>query len=84
VTTATTANATVAELGNSIKTGAANNRYGILRLYNEGSTYLNLVAYRYATDQTDAATSRTIYLRDHGNTAYLAATTTRSAVGSYV
>ena len=79
----TTAQATVAQLGNSTVSGTAGNRYGILRLYNEGSTYLNLVAYRYATNSTStAATSRTIYLRDHGNTAYLAATTTRDAVGS--
>lgn len=85
VSAATTANATVAELGNSIKTGTANNRYGVLRLYSEGATYLNLAAYRYATNSaTTEATARTIYLRDHGATAYLAATTTRSAVGSNV
>lgn len=85
VSNATTAQTTVVELGNSTATGTAGNRYGVLRLYNEGSTYLNLVSYRYATDSTTtAATSRTVYLRDHGATAYLAATTTRSAVGSEV
>lgn len=81
----TTAQSTVAQLGNSTAsgTGGEGNRYGILRLYNEGSTYLSLVAYKYATNSTStAASSRTIYLRDHGATAYLAATTTRDAVGS--
>ena len=83
VNNATTSITTVAQLGNATATGIAGNRYGILRLYNEGSTYLDLVAHRYATNSTStAATSRTIYLRDHGATAYLAATTTKSAVGS--
>ena len=79
----TTAQSTLVQIGNSTATGTAGNRYGILRLYSEGSTYLSLVAHRYATNSTStAATSRTIYLRDHGNTAYLVATTTREAVGS--
>ena len=84
-TSSTSTNATESYLtiGNDTASGTAGNRYGICRIYNEGTTYINLRAYRYATNSTStAATSRTVYLRDHGATAYLAATTTRDAVGS--
>lgn len=84
VSSSTTANTSVVELGNTTATGTAGNRYGVLRLYNEGSTYLNLIAHRYAANGTTAATSRSIYLRDHGATAYLVATITKDQVGSGV
>ena len=69
-------------IGNSTASGAKGNRYGILQIYSEGASYINLRAYRYAANGSTNATSRTTYLRDHGATAYLVATTTRNAVGS--
>jgi hypothetical protein len=40
------------------------------------------LAHPNASNGTNAASSRTTYLRDYGATAYLVATTTRNAVGS--
>lgn len=67
-------------LGNSTASSTAttaglNNAYGILRIYGTGTTYQQLRA-------INGTTSRTTYLRDHGATGYLVATTSTSAVGS--
>ncbi len=56
---------------------------GTIRIHNEGTTYIDLKAHRYAANGDESeAVSRTTYLRDHGGTAYLVATNTRDAVGS--
>jgi hypothetical protein len=78
-----TAGYSILELGNDIASTEAGNKYGAIRLFSNGTSYQTLRAYQYATNSsTEAATSRTAYIRDYGNTAYLAATTTRSQVGS--
>jgi hypothetical protein len=84
-TTASTSTGSISTnliIGNDTASGAKGNRYGILQIYSEGASCISLRAHRYASNGTTAAASSTIYLRDHGTTAYLVATTTRSAVGS--
>lgn len=80
--TATTSVSTNLIVGNAKASGTAGNRYGILQIYSEGTSYINLRVHRYAANGSTNATSRTTYLRDHGADAYLVATTTRDAVGS--
>ena len=70
-------------LGNSTATGSAGNRQGIVRLFSSLSSYQDLCAHPHAANsQSDAASSRITYLRDYGDTAYLAATLTRNQIGS--
>lgn len=65
-------------LGNSTASGTAGNKYGGVRLYGTAANYINL-----RTNLT-GTTNRTLYLRDHGATAYLVSTSTTSAVGSTI
>lgn len=61
-------------LGNNIAEGAANNAKGQILFYGKSTSYL-------IVETNIGANSRTLYLRDHGKTAYTVGTAGTSAVG---